>query len=313
MTASNRLGFAVKVLGQRGLKSNDARRWQNDPHLRVSLEYLHKIVDYLIEADIRMYRISSDIAPYITHPDLPRFHGQIEECQEELSGLGDRLRRHDIRVSMHPSQYIVLNSPNERVAESAARDFDYHARFLDSLGVGHAAVIVTHVGGVYGDRPAAMQRFIDRYRRLPERVRARSVLENDEVSYPVSDIRSIHEVCGIPLVFDILHHRVNNPSAIDDDVAARLCLSCWPAEIMPKMHFSTQREFARTQPTGHEGKRLAKPGEHDDGIDGDDFVSFLNRLPDIRFDVMLEAKLKDLALLALRNSIARASLGARIW
>ena len=83
-----KLGFAVKVLGQPGLKSNDARRWQSGPHLRVSLGYVRAILGYLDKKDIRMYRMSSDLAPYATHPDLTQFHGQIEECRPELGDLG---------------------------------------------------------------------------------------------------------------------------------------------------------------------------------------------------------------------------------
>ena len=75
-----KLGFAVKVLGKPDLKSNDARRWQSNPHLRVSIGYLREIFAYLDEIDVRMYRMSSDIAPYATHPTMPQFHGQIREC-----------------------------------------------------------------------------------------------------------------------------------------------------------------------------------------------------------------------------------------
>ena len=77
-----KLGFPVKVLGAGGLKSNDTRRWQQKPHLRVSLRYLEKIFDHLEANDIHMYRMSSDLAPYVTHPDMPQFHGMIGECAE---------------------------------------------------------------------------------------------------------------------------------------------------------------------------------------------------------------------------------------
>ncbi|HYG96264.1 MAG TPA: hypothetical protein VD741_04060, partial [Solirubrobacterales bacterium] len=85
-----RLGFAVKVVGGGGLPSHDARRWQSEPHLRVSLERLGAIFDYLEEIDVRMYRMTSDLVPYGTHPDLPQFHDQIEECAEELAEIGRR-------------------------------------------------------------------------------------------------------------------------------------------------------------------------------------------------------------------------------
>ncbi|MDP9365744.1 MAG: UV DNA damage repair endonuclease UvsE [Chloroflexota bacterium] len=314
-----RLGFAVKVLGK-PLKDHDARRWQSGPHLGVSIGFLDAIFDYLAETGIRMYRISSDIAPYVTHPDMPQFHRQIEECADELAALGAKARRLGLRLSMHPSQYIVLNSPDERVADSARRDFAYHAAFLDAMGMGREAKVVTHVGGVYGDRPGAMDRWASRYETLPNAIRRRLVLENDEVSYPVRDTLAVHDRTGVPLVFDILHHRVNDPVGMTPEEALRRCVATWPAGETPKMHYSTQREAERevtrrNRTTGERTVALqkAKAGQHDDWIDPDDFLAFLGVTSDLRYDVMLEAKQKDLALLKLREAIAAAELHDRIW
>jgi len=92
-----RLGFPVKVLGQPGLKSHDTRRWQNHPHLSVSLAYLRDVFLYLDRQDIRMYRMAADLAPYVSHPDLPRFHYQIDDCATELSALGAMAKSYDLR------------------------------------------------------------------------------------------------------------------------------------------------------------------------------------------------------------------------
>ena len=318
--AENRLGFAAKVLGRGGLKDFDARRWQNGPHLRVSLGYLDVILDYLAEVGIRMYRVSSNIAPYVTHPDLPRFHRQLDECAAEVAAFGARVRALGLRLSMHPSQYIVLNSPDERIVAGAVRDFVFHAAFLDALGVDADAKIVTHVGGVYGDRAAAIDRFVANYARLPPAVRARLVLENDEVSYPVTDILAIHARTGIPLVFDILHHRVNNPAGLSPEEACRRCVATWQAGQVPKIHYSSQRQAdrdvtRRVRATGERRvtRQAPKAGQHDDHIDPGDFLAFLAATADLRYDVMLEAKQKDLALLKLREAIAAAGLAARIW
>jgi UV DNA damage endonuclease len=316
----SRLGFAVKVVGKPGLKETDSRRWQSGPHLRVSLGYLDGIFDYLGAQRLRMYRISSDIAPYVTHPDLPQFHNQIDECRDELAQLGVKARRIDVRLSMHPSQYIVLNAVDGRVARAAVADFTYHADFLDALGCGPEAKIITHVGGVYGDRAAAATRFAERYRTLPDRVRARLVLENDDVSWGVPDILAIHAETGIPLVFDILHHRVNNPGHLSEVDACTACLETWPAEVTPKIHYSTQRTVNRdvTQKDRASGNRVTvsqppKPGQHDDWIDPVDFLWFMDAMGHARFDVMLEAKRKDEAVLRLREAIAAAGLQARFW
>jgi UV DNA damage endonuclease len=315
-----RLGFAVKIAGRPDLKDHDSRRWQNNPHLRVSLQYLDQIFDYLNKHRIRMYRISSDIAPYITHPDLPQFHQQIDESLDDLTALGERAQALDLRLSMHPAQYIVLNSPNERVAAASMRDFAYHAGFLDALGADLSAKIVTHTGGVYGDRAGAAERFVRRYESLPSVVQRRLVLENDETSWAVEHVLLIHERTGIPLVFDNLHHAVNNPSRIAVHEAFRLCVATWPVDQIPKVHFSTQRhanrEISRRGPDA--GTRSivsvkAKPGQHDDWIDGDEFITFLAGAGDARFDVMLEAKQKQLALFRLRDDLQAAGWSDYIW
>jgi UV DNA damage endonuclease len=313
----DRLGFAVKVLGRPGLKSDDARRWQSGPHLSVSLGYLDAVLDYLGEGGIRMYRMSSNLAPYATHPDLPQFHGQIDECREQLARVGEKARRLDIRLSFHPGQYTVLNSPRVDVAVAAARDVAYQADLLDALGCGPEARIVLHVGGVHGDRTAAIERFIERYLRLPERAQRRLVVENDETSYGVWDTLAIHDRTEVSLVWDILHHRLNNPAHLGDAEACRLCLATWPADQVPKIHFSSPRAEPPAMEPGQDGqgaaRRRVNPRQHGDWIDGTDFITFMHEMAGARFDVMLEAKQKDLALCRLRESIAGAGLRARIW
>lgn len=312
-----RLGFAAKVLGRPGLKDSDSRRWQNNPHLRVSLGYLYQIFDYLAEERINMYRISSRVAPYVTHPDLPQFHHQVEECAEELARLGERARRQGLRLSMHPEAFTVLNSPNERVYEGALRDLDFHARFLDAMGLGPEAVVIIHGGGVFGDKPAAMARFVARYALLPERIRRRLTLENDEKSYTVPDIAELHRRTGVPLTLDNLHHRVNNPDGLSDREAAALCFPTWPAGVTPKMHFSSaraeQRQVRRRdRATGKVIVSEAAPleSQHADYIDPDEFIGFLRATEPlhINVDVMLEAKAKDLALLRLRGQLAERGI-----
>lgn len=312
--APNRLGFAVKILGRPNLKSDDARRWQSGPHLSVSLRYLEAIFDYLGEIGIRMYRISSNLAPYATHPDLPQFHGQIDECRDELARVGEKARQFDIRLSFHPGQYTVLNSPRASVAEAAVRDIVYQANLLDALGCGPEARVVIHAGGVYGDREAAIDRFVEGYLDLPERVQRRLVVENDETSYSVVDTLAIHERTGVSLVWDILHHRLNNPADLGDAEACRRCLATWPPDQVPKIHFSSPR--VESEPVDGEqaaAQRRVNPRQHGDWIDGADFVAFMNEMAGERFDVMLEAKQKDLALLRLREELAGAGRKSPIW
>jgi UV DNA damage endonuclease len=307
-----RLGFAVKVLGQTGLKSHDARRHQNSPHLKNSIGFAHAIFDYLAKTRISMYRFSSDFAPYLTHPDMPQFHGQIEESRAELEALGKRAREMNLRVSFHPSQYVILNSPSPQLIEKSTRDFLAQATMLDVMGQGDEAVVVTHVGGVYGEREAAMARFISNFKALPEPARRRLVLENDDISWSAREVLQIHEATGIRCIFDHQHHSCLNPEGWSHEEACAAILKTWPQECRPKIHFSSPRIEARTvlrrdKTTGksvaHEVAALER--QHADYIDSETFIPFARKVREIReFDVMCEAKAKDLAVLKLREELA---------
>jgi UV DNA damage endonuclease len=249
-------------------------------------------------------------------PDVPHLIGHRALCDPSRSaavpsptGRGRRGGRGDWRPSAGAE-------PSPLDASLAV----HHADFLDALGTSSEAKIITHVGGVYGDRAAAIDRWVARYEMLAPSIRRRLVLENDEISYSVADILSIHRRSGVPLVFDILHHQVNGSVELSDLEACRACLATWPAAETPKIHYSSQRRAdrevsLRDRATGARQtvRRPAKAGQHDDWIDAGEFVTFVRAMGDTRFDIMLEAKQKDRALLALRDAIAGAGLSERIW
>lgn len=310
-----RLGFAVKVLGQTGLKSHDTRRWQNDPHLSVSLAYLRDIFLYLQRQDVHMYRMAADLAPYVTHPDLPQFHSQIEECATELTTLGKLASELDLRLSFHLPLVSVLNAEDDRVARQTVQQAEAHAKILDGLQLGPQAVIVTHVGGVYGDKDRALARFVERYESLAVSARRRLVLENDDKRFSVADIAWVNRETGIPLVFDHLHHLNHDPQGMEVKEALDTCLRTWPAGVRPKIHFSSPRTAMRIierrgSPGGAKSliMRAPRPHQHADFVDPFQFLDFVEEATrhDVpEFDVMLEAKGKDLALLHLREELAR--------
>ena len=304
-----RLGFVVKPLARPELKSHDSRRWQNQPHLSVSLAYLRDVFTYLGTAHISMYRVSSDLAPYATHPDMPQFHRQIAECAAELAEVGALAERLHLRLSSHPSQHVVLNSPAEDLAAKSAADLIAQAAILDGMGLGPEAVVVTHLGGVYGDRETARSRFVSGFERLPEAARRRLALENDDVRFGVADILWVSERAGIPLVFDALHHRLNNPDDQSPREALAACLATWPPGVRPKIHFSSPRtEWLIEAGAGGEAPtiRQTRWAYHADYVNPFEFIDFMRiavGLP--AFDVMLEVRAKDLALLQLRDDLRR--------
>jgi UV DNA damage endonuclease len=312
MPQPRRLGFHVKILGQKGLKSNDARRWQSGPHLRVSLEYLRAIFGYLQEKQIRMYRMSSDLAPYATHPDMPQFHSQVSECRAELREIGAEARRLGIRLSFHPSQFIVINSPDPELRRKSIWDLQSQAEMLDCMELDADAVIVIHAGGTYGDIESGMARWIETWHGLPEPVRRRLVLENDDLRYSAASVLSIHQHTGVRLVFDMQHFLCLNPEGLHARPTIERFLATWPAGTRPKLHFSSPRTELRevkrkNRATGKRETVLLPPvwTGHADFNHPFEFISFMRMAGDLDFDVMLEAKAKDVALLRLRQDLLR--------
>jgi UV DNA damage endonuclease len=335
-----RLGFVVKPLVRPELRSHDSRRWQNSPHLSVSLAYLRDVFTYLAEARISMYRMSSELAPYATHPDMPQFHHQVEQCAVELAQVGAMARARDLRLSFHPAQHVVLNAPGPDLVARSAADLIVQAAILDAMGLGLEAVVVMHLGGVYGDRETARDRFVRNYDELPAAVRRRLALENDDVRFGVADTLWVHERTGIRLVFDNLHHRLNNPDGRPARDALAACLATWPADVRPKIHFSSPRTEwlveaganPRSRPGGRAQDGLVQNGQaqdlplpetarreddapqvrqtrwnyHSDYINPFEFIDFVRLADGLRpFDVMLEVRAKDLALRQLREDLAR--------
>ena len=254
-----------------------------------NLATLQNIIAFNAAHDIHMYRITSEIIPFASHPinELAWW----DEFEPELTAIGALVRANDMRVSMHPGQYVVLNSPRPEVVTNALSDLTWHVRFLDALQVDASCKVNIHLGGIYGDRDAAIERFIAIANALPGAITRRLTIENDDRSYTALDALRASSGTGLPVVFDWLHHNANRePDTDTDDILAR-CFATWRSDDgPPKTHYSTQAD----------GKR---PGAHADYIDVADFVQFLNAAPDLPFDCMLEAKAKDLALFKLRTQL----------
>lgn len=312
MNGPLQLGFAVKVMGAPDLKSNDSRRWQSNPHLRVSLEYVDRIFDYLHLHRISMYRMSSDLAPYITHPDLPQFHRGIKECKSELRALGAKARKLGLRLSFHPSQFVVMNSPDPELVRKSVWDLSAQAEMLDCMELGPEAVVVIHVGGAYGDRASGNERWARTWKTLPEHVKRRLVLEHDDLRFSAADVLWIHEHTGVRLIFDYQHFWCFNPEKLEMRPALEKILKTWPSGVMPKVHFSTPRtelrEHERTnRKTGKKETVYVAPvwTGHADFANPFEFATFMRTAAGLEFDVMLESKAKDLALIRLRLDLLR--------
>ena len=307
--SAHRLGFAVKVLGEGGLPSHDNRRWQSEPHLQVSLEYLSAILDYLDRNDLRMYRMATALAPYASHPELPQFHSQVEECAAELAAFGERARALDVRLSSHPGQYTVLNSERPEVVDSALAELEVQGALFEAMGLGEEATIVIHAGGTAGGIAVASERFVAGYERLSERARRFVRIENDDRSFGLADVLAISERCGVAVVWDILHHRCHDPASMSDRECLGAAFATWPEGVVPKIHYSSPRLDVeeRKRKVGRRVERrpaLPQLRAHADLIDPIGFEYFIREAADLGdFDVMVEAKGKDLAVLRLREQL----------
>jgi len=300
-----RLGFPLRVFGCPDLPSYDARHRSQRPHLSVSLAYLRDILLYLRANHVHMYRMASSLAPYVTEPELPQLETQIDECASELAATGELAREYDVRLSFHPHSAVVLNALNEDQVLRSVRHLQALAQVMDGMSLGPEAVIVIHVGGVYDDIVGSRDRFLSRYQGLSEAVRRRLALENDDHRFSHADTRVIHQACGVRLVFDNLHHLVLNPQGIPMRDALEYCLGTWPEGTRPKVHFCTPRTEVRSL---RSSQRLKVPTwtEHSDFTNPFEFAAFLRMDEGLRaFDVMLEAKARDLALLKLREDLRR--------
>jgi len=321
-----RLGFSIRVYGCPDLPSYDGRPAYESPHLSISLAYLRDILFYLRANDIPMYRMHSRLIPLSSDAGLGSVYEQIKECELQLAALGQLVREDDVRLSFHPDSTVVLNAINEDQVACSVAHLEAQAALMAAMGLGPEAVIVLHVGGVYDDAVTSRERFVRRYEALPSRVRPRLVLENDDHRFSYADIRLIHEACGVPLVLDNLHHLVLNREGVPMREALDYCLNTWPEGVRPKIHFSTPRTEMRLL---ERSSRIKVPTwtEHGDFVSPFEFISFMRMadglgsvwsgIPQCRylrptlcrhlrpFDVMLEAKARDLALLKLRQDLRR--------
>jgi UV DNA damage endonuclease len=241
---------------------------------------LKKILEWNLQNEIYMFRISSDIIPFGSHPvnNLKWW----ETFKEELLDCGDFIKKNHIRVSMHPGQYTVLNSPNGEVVERSIWDLEYHCRFLDALEVDYTNKIVLHVGGVYGDKFTALKRFKENFQRLPASAKDRLVIENDDESYTIQEVIGLCKEINIPAVFDNLHHKLN-PCSLECDEILKGVRSTWKAEDGPvKFHYSDQDSNK-------------KGGAHSKFLITNDFLRYVEKIKDIDGDIMLEVKDKEIS------------------
>lgn len=244
-------------------------------------------LDFCHANHIGDFRVNSQIFPLKTHPDCGYGFDDLPDSEtlgKQLQACQSFAVTNHIRMTLHPDQFILLSSANPSVTQRSIEELNYHAEFAEMVG---ADVITIHGGGAYGDKKSALERLRHHIDTLDDTVRVRLTLENDDRVYTPHDLLPVCRDMGIPLVYDVHHHRCL-PDGLSEEEVTDLACSTWNRE--PVFHISS--------PLG--SWNSPSPSKHADFIDILDFPSGWKHLDTT---VEVEAKAKEEAVLRLMNEI----------
>lgn len=239
---------------------------------------LLKIVDWNVAQGISLFRVTSSLFPWASEyelEDLPDF----AEIKSILKVIGSR----GLRLTTHPDHFVKMAALPGPVLENSIKDLEYHAQLFDLMGLPqtHWHKINIHVGGAYGDKAAALQRFAENFQRLSPSVRQRLTVENDDKPglFSVRELLPLSDATGIPIVFDYFHHSLH-PDGFSEEEAFLAAYETW--DVKPVFHYSSSRRTCE-DPT-------AKKEAHAD------YLYEPIRTYGKSVDVVLESKMKEAAL-----------------
>lgn len=286
------------TLGRRGgFRSMIKRTWQKEglPHASrlgvENTEILCGIIEWNNRNGIKVYRMTSDLLPWASEyeleslPDWSTIRSNLERAARIAREGGQRL-------SFHPGQFNCLTSPREHVVQNCVRDLRIHGEIMDTMGLPRSqqAKVNIHLGGSFGDKPGAIDRWCKNFELLPESVKSRLTLENDDKAkcFSVVDLHKVWGRTGVPTVFDYHHHRFCHDGLSERD-ALYMAFSTWPVDIRPVTHYSesaSKREGRDCAATAH--SNFVDGPVNDWGLD---------------IDCVVEAKAKELAVMQLTTGV----------
>ena len=256
-----------------------------DEIVRLNLESLQQIIDYNIKNNIHFYRLTSNLIPLATIKDI-KFN-YISNYKNLYKKIGEKIKHSNMRVDMHPDQFVVLNSAKKEVVLNSIEILKYHYRILKALNIKDKYLIL-HVGSNVLGKENSIKRFINNFNSLPQYLKDIIVIENDDKIFNIKDTLNLCIKINRPMVLDY-HHYICNSGDLDIKDYYELIFSTWK-NLNPKIHFSSPKNKTRKDMRTHH-----------DYINSDDFISFIESVKEIEcdIDIMLEAKSKDEALFKL--------------
>ena len=247
---------------------------------------LDKIIDWNILNGYKFFRITSGLAPWKSEYEWEDLK-DLKQIQMYLHSAGVKAKTHNVRITSHPGPFNVLTSPHQHVVQNCVGDLTMHGDVFDMLGQSrtHYNKINIHIGGAYGDKPKSMERFCKNFELLPDRVKSRLTVENDDkqTMYSVKELyNGVYKRIGVPIVFDYHHHRFCD-GGLSEQEALELAISTWPKGIVPVVHYSESRSIEQ------EDDKI-RPQAHSDYVY--DYIDTYGNT----VDIMVEAKHKELAV-----------------
>jgi UV DNA damage endonuclease len=261
-----------------------------------NLACLRRMLEWNVAQGLLFFRIGSSIVPFGSHP-VNTFPWR-SHFAPEFRAIGDYIKAHGLRVSFHPDQFVVLNSPSPDIVRRSIEELEYQGAMLDLMGLDSTAKLQIHVGGLYGDRELAISRFAQVYATLPAALRARLVVENDDRLFSLRDCLELHQLTGVPILFDNFHHECLNHGEPMPE-ALRLAATTWhpTRDGVPIMDYSSQALGERK-------------GKHTTDLVDEQFAAFLDNLQGLDFDIMLEIKNKEASALRAVDILRARGLSA---
>ncbi len=262
----------------------------------LNISDIPKLVDWNIQNNIYVLRLSSDMFPHSVNPRCDGY--TLDYCNDQLVEIGQYCRDRNVRITFHPGQFNVIGSPTDLVFQNTLIELERHCDILDRMDCDQNSVMVIHGGGVYGDKEKTINRWCENFMRLPERVRNRLVLENCEKNFNIKDCLRVSKIVNIPVVFDTHHfecYKLLHPEEVFKEPRMYMLpvLTTWRKRgIKPKFHVSEQG--------------IGRVGKHSDYIETiPDYLLEIPKKYQTKIDIMIEAKMKEQAILRLHEKYAK--------